>query len=235
MRFRALLQDATTLYRIIQTVERLSKTCILRLSPTHLRIICDKANEGGIQVWSLVKRETLFEDYRIESNANDEITLKLSTDALAQALKSASLSSSPETIVKLAKKNNHAVLSFGIIIKTRQNKELAVTQDVGIEVLRPQDVEKMKEPMCPEPDVHIFLPPLPKLRTVTEHLRQLSDVMGISANGNGHFKLFIETDTAKVDTEWSKCENPKIEIGETSEAGDVLTFYIPAMGDGTDG
>jgi len=34
--------------------------------------------------------------------------------------------------------------------------------------------------------------------------------MGIAANGNGRLKLFIETETVKVDTEWSDCEKPPI-------------------------
>ena len=79
--------------------------------------------------------------------------MRVSSDPLAQALRSAS--SSPEVIMKLAKKNNHAVLTFEITVLTRQNKNASVIQDVKIEVMRPADVEKLKEPMCPEPDVSL--------------------------------------------------------------------------------
>jgi HUS1 checkpoint protein len=67
--------------------------------------------------------------------------------------------------------------------------------------MRPADVEKLSEPLCPEPDVcstfwnhfcslmgiagmqlHILLPPLQKLRTVVERLRLMSDVLAIRAN-----------------------------------------------------
>lgn len=34
--------------------------------------------------------------------------------------------------------------------------------------------------------------------------------MGISANGTGHLKFFIETETVKVDTEWSGCDIPPL-------------------------
>ena len=77
--------------------------------------------------------------------------MRIASDPLVQALRSAS--SSPEVIMKLAKKNNHAVLSFEITVQTRQNKKASVTQDVKIEVMRPADVERLKEPMCPQPDV----------------------------------------------------------------------------------
>jgi len=152
------------------------------------------------------KNSTLFTDYRIQSNSNNEITMRIGSEALLQALKSAL--TSPEVILKLAKKNDIALLSFDITIQTRQNKKVSVVQDVKIEVFKPADADKLKEPMCPEPDVHIVLPPLSKIRTVTDHLRQLSDVMGISANAAGHLKLFIETDTVKVVTEWTGCEGP---------------------------
>ncbi|KIJ52433.1 hypothetical protein M422DRAFT_156646 [Sphaerobolus stellatus SS14] len=222
MRFRAGIENAITFQRIIQTVERLSKVCLLKFSPTHMRIICDKPGDGGIQVWSIIKVETLFTDYRIQSNSDDEITLRIGSEPLSQALKSAS--ASPEVVMKLAKKNDLAVLSFEITVQTRQNKKVQVTQDVKIEVMRPQDVEKLQEPMCPEPDVHIFLPPLAKLRTVTDHLRQLSDVMGIAANGNGHLKLFIETETVKVETEWSDCQIPPLERDPDDEQRDPDTY-----------
>ncbi|KAF8588237.1 cell cycle checkpoint [Ramaria rubella] len=208
MRFRAGIENVRTFLQIVQTVEKLSKICILKFSESHLRIICDKAGNGGIQVWSEIKVETLFKNYRIQSKSNDEIAMRISTEPLLHALKSAL--AAPEVIMKLAKKNNHAVLSFEITVQTRQNAKACVTQDVNIEVMGPLDVEKLKEPMCPEPDVHIMLPPLVKLRTVTDHLRQLSDVIGISANSTGHLKLFIETEVVKVDTEWTKCGIPPI-------------------------
>lgn len=55
--------------------------------------------------------------------------------------------------MKLAKKNDQAVLSFEIIGATNLGRRVQVTHDVKIEVLRPTDVEKLREPMCPEPDV----------------------------------------------------------------------------------
>ena len=36
-------------------------------------------------------------------------------------------------------------------------RRLRLTQDVRIEVMRPADVERLQEPMCPEPDVSSLL------------------------------------------------------------------------------
>lgn len=55
--------------------------------------------------------------------------------------------------MKLAKKNGHAVLTFEINGLTRVGRRVKVSHDVKIEVMRPQDVARLNEPLCPEPDV----------------------------------------------------------------------------------
>ena len=111
-----------------------------------------------------IKVDALFTNYRIQSNANNEITMGLTSEALLGALKSAAASSSStpsfdtdEVVMKLAKKTEQALLSFEISGQTRVGHRLRVAHDVKIEVMRPADVEKLKEPLCPEPDVRYHL------------------------------------------------------------------------------
>jgi HUS1 checkpoint protein len=181
-----------------------------------------------------VKVQSLFSDYRIQSNANNEITFLISPEALLLALRSAwnpaSLDSTPETVMKLAKKNDQAVLSFDISGSMSSGRMVRVGHDVRIEVMKPSDVNKLTEPMCPEPDVrlshriqepdrtlngplgqvHILLPPLQKLRTIVERLRPLSDVIAVRCNNNGKLQISVQTDSVSVDTQWSGCTNPKM-------------------------
>ena len=84
----------------------------------------------------------------------------MTSEALLGALKSAAASSSSapsfdteEVVMKLAKKNDQALLSFEISGQTRVGHRLRVAHDVKIEVMRPADVAKLKEPLCPAPDV----------------------------------------------------------------------------------
>lgn len=215
MRFRASISNVPTFFKIIQSIEKLQKKCIIKFTETSMHIICNSdANEGGIQVWSQIKVDALFTGYRIQSNAANVITMALPSDALLAALKSASSSASTaseteEVIMKLAKKNGQAVLSFEINGLTRVGRKVRVAHDVKIEVMRPVDVERLREPLCPEPDLHILLPPLQKLRTVVERLRLMSDILAICANNSGCLKLSINTESVKVDTEWKDCTNPK--------------------------
>ncbi|KAJ7250888.1 checkpoint protein Hus1/Mec3 [Mycena haematopus] len=213
MRFRAAIENVNTFFRIIQAIEKLQKKCIIKFSEEVMCIICnDEANDGGIQVWSQIKVDSLFTSYRIQSNASNVITMALSFEALLATLKSASTSSkstyeTEEIVMKLAKKNDQAVLSFEISGMTRQGRKVRVAHDVKIEVMKPTDVANLKEPMCPEPDVHIILPPLQKLRPIVERLRPMSDFLAVRANNNGRLQLSIRTDTVNVDTEWKNCKN----------------------------
>lgn len=217
MRFRASIENVPTFFRIIQAIEKLQKKCIIKFTETNMHIICNsEANEGGIQVWSQIKVDSLFSNFRIQSNANNEITMALSSEALLGALKSASSSSTSsssfeteDVVMKLAKKNDHAVLSFEISGLTRVGKKLRVAHDVKIEVMKPTDVARLAEPLCPEPDLHILLPPLQKIRTIVERLRPMSDILAVRANNNGILKVSIHTEGVKVDTEWKGCIHPE--------------------------
>lgn len=112
---------------------------------------------------SQIKVDSIFTSYRIQSNASNEITMSLSSEALLGALKSASSSASAsssyeteEVVMKLAKKNDQAVLSFEISGLTRVGRKVRVSHDVKIEVMKPGDVARLREPMCPQPDVRPF-------------------------------------------------------------------------------
>lgn len=84
--------------------------------------------------------------------------MALASEALLGALRSAGASSqssfeSDEVVMKLAKKNDQALLSFEINGMSRIGHRQRVTHDLKIEVLKPADVAKLTEPLCPTPDV----------------------------------------------------------------------------------
>ncbi|EGN99302.1 hypothetical protein SERLA73DRAFT_182231 [Serpula lacrymans var. lacrymans S7.3] len=236
MRFRATVENVPIFFRIIQAVEKLQKKCIIKFTEAEMHIIChNDSNEGGIQVWSVVKAESIFTSYRIQSNADNQITVTISTEALLSALRSSSSSAASsivaaailptydadEVVMKLAKKNDQAVLSFEMFGTSRTGRKVRVAHDVRIEVMRPVEVEKLREPLCPEPDVHILLPPLQKIRTIVERLRPLSDILAIRANSNGKLQISISTDDVTLETQWVGCANPPMNReGPTQDKSD---------------
>ncbi|KAF9233171.1 cell cycle checkpoint [Melanogaster broomeanus] len=164
MRFRATVENVPIFFRIIQAVEKLQKKCIIKFTENEMHIICnDDANEGGIQVWSEVKVDSIFTNYRIQSNADNKITALLS--ALRSSSSSASASSvaaailpthdADELVMKLAKKNDQAVLSFEMLGISRTGRKVRVAHDVRIDVMRPSEVDKLREPLCPDTDMSI--------------------------------------------------------------------------------
>lgn len=71
--------------------------------------------------------------------------------------------------MKLAKKHAHAVLSFEIALAlgggglgafgaSGGTRRASVAHDVLIDVLKPADIARLKEPLCPEPDVRFLSP-----------------------------------------------------------------------------
>lgn len=65
----------------------------------------------------------------------------------------------PSPLPRLAKKDDQAVLSVHISGTTRMGRAVLVSHDVRIEVLKPQDAGRLREPMCPEPEVRSPLRP----------------------------------------------------------------------------
>ena len=102
------------------------------------------------------------------SNADNEISVSVSPEALGQALRSAAAASSARVVLKLAKRAAHAVLRIEIIgtgtgfggpglgLGGSSSARLQIAHDVLIDVLRPDVMAKLKEPLCPEPDVRLF-------------------------------------------------------------------------------
>ncbi|KAF8263888.1 cell cycle checkpoint [Lactarius quietus] len=211
MRFRATIQNVPTFYRLIQTVEKLQKKCIIKFSEADMRIICNQ-EEGGVHVWSKIRVDALFTDYRILSHSHNTITLNLPTDALSAALRSASAehTGANEVVMKLAKKNNIAVLSFEIFGTTQMGRR--------VKVMKPADVALLTEPRCPEPDVQIMLPPLTKMRAVVERMRNLSDVIAVRANSSGCLRLSASTEVVKADITWNDCSHPPMAGDDASQA-----------------
>jgi hypothetical protein len=116
------------------------------------------------------------------------------------------------------------VLSFDITGLSRNGRQVRVAHDVRTEIMKPQDVQKLSEPMCPEPDVrrmvflryltknaeqvHVLLPQLVRLRAVVERLRTLSDTIAVRANKSGRLELSVKTDSVSTDVVWTGLSNP---------------------------
>ena len=54
------------------------------------------------------------------------------------------------------------------------NRETVVTQEIPVRVLAPDTVANLHEPHTREPDVHIILPPLMQLKSISDRFTKLA-------------------------------------------------------------
>jgi len=110
------------------------------------------------------------------------------------------------------------------------DRETTITQDIPVMVLAAAAVETIHEPQCPQPDVHIMLPPLLQLKAISERFTKLalststsaahgraadapasSSRLTLSANAHGVLRIGVETASLKIESKWEGLTNPELD------------------------
>lgn len=104
-----------------------------------------------------------------------------------------------------------------------------MTQDIPVRVLSSANVEGIHEPRCREPDVHILLPPLMQLKSISDRFTKLASTakanptggftgggsigprLEMSANMHGCLRLSIRTDAMNISSVWTGLSNPELD------------------------
>ena len=186
------------------------------LTPDKLSFIAASEMTEGMQLWSGIPQQTLFESYVVESQNANQVALEVVVENLERALKSAQLST--DCLCKLTKKNGAAYLTF--IVELKASQVMNVVHDVPIRLQTPTQINMLVEPVLPDPTVHILMPPLKQIKPVVERLKRLDEVLVIECNMDGCLKLGVQTDSAKITTVVRGLEHPKVEGAEEAPARD---------------
>jgi len=93
-----------------------------------------------------------------------------------------------------------------------------LVQDVPVKVLSPNQMETIKEPDCPLPQVYIMMPNLQNLQMIAERMKALGEHVVISANLAGEFTIRVETDLVQVETFYQGLHNPKLDAAQVDVA-----------------
>jgi len=92
-----------------------------------------------------------------------------------------------------------------------------------------QAVEGLHEPRTQEPDVHIYLPNLLQVKSISERFSRLalatkgssgtgpSPRLELSANMHGSFRIAIQTDALSIQSVWTGLSNPELDPGHYTE------------------
>ncbi|KAJ2692089.1 Checkpoint protein hus1 [Coemansia sp. RSA 1285] len=205
MRFRTLLSNPNLLLRVVQSIDKLSKSAVLKLTAEKLHIVVITDIGSGLQLWSDVAVNALFADYQIESLHNNEIYLEFSIDNLQRALKSAQ--GALKTTLKLTKKQGLPILSLIIQNQSTTGREITLCQDVPVRVMTPLQMEAIREPLVPDSQVHIMMPPLNSLRSIAERIKSMGDRVAVSANREGAMKIRVANDLVDITAFFRGLEN----------------------------
>ncbi|KAF9573262.1 hypothetical protein EC968_008801 [Mortierella alpina] len=203
----------------------------------------DSSSGGGaVQCWSRLKKESLFHEYKVQSNTNNEIYLEMKVEDLLLAMRSSSNASA--VVMRMTGRSADAFLTFTITTEDHLGNSRPITQNVPIVKIMTADgannTAVFTEPMIPTPEVHIMLPQLERLRHIAASYKNLSDYIVLSANLDGEMVFTtcdgshqfnhtsdaaIESISAKygtaekahVETRFVNLHNPLLNLSEEEE------------------
>uniref|UniRef100_A0AAX7UAS7 Checkpoint protein n=1 Tax=Astatotilapia calliptera TaxID=8154 RepID=A0AAX7UAS7_ASTCA len=233
MKFRGKIIDIACLNhftRVVTTISKLTKMCVLRLTPDNLFfVLSGKVANGGVSMWCELSQANFFDEYQMEgvSSEDNEICLEVTPENLSRALKT--VQNAKAVKVKLTKKHCPCLTIaaelemrcvWGYIhlqsaLRTRiqpqptlSSVSRVVTHDVPVDVIPRRLWHEFKEPSMPDFDVSIYLPPLKTMKNIVDRMKNLSNFLVIEANLNGEMNLKIETDLVSVTTHFRDLGNP---------------------------
>ncbi|MCJ1318284.1 hypothetical protein MMC15_003612 [Xylographa vitiligo] len=105
-------------------------------------------------------------------------------------------------------------------------RETTITQDIPVRVLSAAQVEGIHEPRCRDPDVHILLPSLLQLKSISERFTKLATTaahggvpggggagprLEIAANMHGGLRVGIRTEGLRIESRWAGLSNPELD------------------------
>lgn len=211
MKFRGKIIDVGCLNhftRVVTTISKLTKTCILRLTPDNLYfVLSGKVASGGVSMWCELSQANFFDEYQLEGVSADanEICLEVAPENLSRALRTAQNAKAVK--IKLTKKHCPCI-TLVAELPTLSSVSRVVTHDIPVDVIPRRLWHEFKEPTMPDFDVSIYLPPLKTMKNVVDRMKNLSNFLVMEANLNGEMNLKIETDLVSVTTHFKDLGNP---------------------------
>ncbi|XP_067861540.1 checkpoint protein HUS1 isoform X2 [Heptranchias perlo] len=203
MKFRAKMVDVGCLNhftRIVNTISKLTKSCILRLTTDKLYfILSDKVASGGVAMWC-----QLFQIEGVSAEYN-EIYLELTPENLSRSLKTAQNAKAVK--IKLTMKHCPCI-TIAVELPSLSSHSRIVTHDIPVSIIPRKLWNDFEEPSVPDFDVSIYLPVLKIMKSVVERMKNLSNHVIIEANQNGEMNLKIDTDLVSVTTHFKELGNP---------------------------
>lgn len=236
MKFKAFLTDhGVNLLekRFLPALDKMGKICHLYLTRDHIFFLHNLLNGDGIQSISQLKKEALFEDYRISSQNEDRIAFAIDLSLLHRALRSiiniyAEFSShgvggmvSNRIQIKLVKKlPAHSQQPMPFLTFETKGYKSAVIQDVPIsKPLSRADMAELQAALDTAqemPRTLVRVRDMNQLEQFVDRMKHVGDVMNVSISKYGDLHLQISTTLISLGAEFRKL----LVLGEQAEVPD---------------
>ncbi|ORZ13944.1 checkpoint protein Hus1/Mec3 [Absidia repens] len=220
MRLTATISNPIGLHRIAMTLEKLGSACLICFTPESIRFIWYQQQKAGKRIWINVDPHTLFSQYRVKSQDNNEVSLSVDLESFIRATKAAQ--QTHETKIELGQRvedgHRHVLLIWRMQMETRSGTLNDTRQELEVERLPSERIRHIWEPpVLDNPHAYIVFPGLQTIKPLVDRMKSLSKYMTIAANMNGQLKLSVDTDAVQVESAFSGLDNPRLEGYETPE------------------
>ncbi|KAF5272405.1 hypothetical protein FQA39_LY07873 [Lamprigera yunnana] len=236
MRFRAVLTDNAAMKIFLSTVtglSKISKECVMRILPRNLYFIIPNDDTGPRRplVWCKLPIHFYFREFNCEgvSEEHNEIYLNFATTMLVRSL--SSIKQNAKSLkIKLTNKHTPCLT---LEIEQAVNEGLQTRQvvhDIPVEVILRQNWDEYAEPIFNNFHVSIEMPNLRTIKNIVERMKNMSNLLTVSATKNGRLTLQIKTNVVRVSAYFSNLGIQSFSIGthdddidDTEPPGDTIT------------
>ncbi|KAI0226463.1 Checkpoint protein hus1 [Massospora cicadina] len=224
MRLRGSIINVPLIYSSSNFTPHLTfeKMVLVKFLPDKLELILQSSLDEGMQIYSYfntvltsqhglmaIKRK-VFGDYVLETGGAPGFYIEVGATLLARALRS---SNDSVTTFKVAKRNGRAFLKISTTHRSRTKAAVALSQDIPIRILTPDQVELVNEFRIPAPHVQFRLPRAEQLRHEVNRIKNFSDRVTVSANRNGEITLLALTELTSVKIGFKDIAPLNFEVG----------------------
>jgi len=197
---------------VLSALQHVSNSGCLHLSPVELRLIVNPTfgDTEGLYAFFHSPLDTLFENAKIESKANNDILLHFSIPALLKVVRSADAFDS--RTVKLTKKDGRAHLTFELLTQHIESttqlsagpvSQSSLVQDVPVIVVAVKDMLPLTaEPNLAIPSIKVQMPLLQRFHATVDRLRALSPNLTLHVSNAGQLRLAAKDELTAVQSEW---------------------------------
>ncbi|XP_033340679.1 hus1-like checkpoint clamp component [Megalopta genalis] len=231
MKFRCRMVDAIAMRdftNIVNVLSRLTKQCILRLTPNEL---CFSVSDDRVSmVWAELSQDHFFTEYLMNGVTEEQNEIYLEFDATMLARSLSSLRMTAKSVkIKLTNKRQPC-LSLEIELPSLSIESRQCLHDVPVRVIPRREWQEHQAPNIPEFDISVDMPQLRHVRSIVERMKNMSPRLTISADKSGMFVLKVDTDSATVSTHFQNLQvwscSQKSHDDKISATIDVKKFFM---------